>query len=93
MSFLKKLFGGTEGGAPAKPVLETDHNGYNIQATPIKEDGQFRVCAMISKEVDGESRQHKLVRADVCTSSNEAAEIAVRKSKQMIDEQGDRIFG
>jgi hypothetical protein len=93
MSFLKKLFGGSgKASAPAKPVEEVEYKGFQIATTPIDEGGQFRVCALISKEVDGETKTHKLIRADMCASAEEASTIAVRKAQQMIDEQGTRIL-
>ena len=93
MSFLKKLFGGGDKtSSTAKPVEEVDYKGFHIATTPIDEVGQFRVCAMVTKEVDGEMKTHKLIRADMCTSAQEASTIALRKAQQMIDEQGERIF-
>ena len=91
MSFLKKLFGGGSGGAE-KPVAEIDYNGFKIASTPMKEGGQFRVCAMIRKGNNGEAKEHRLIRADVCGSAEDASDIAIRKAKQMIDERGDGIF-
>ncbi len=97
MSFLKKLFGGGGGsgepGGGAKPVAEVTHDGFQIATTPIEEGGQFRVAAMISKEVGGEVKSHRLIRADMCGSAEEASDIALRKAKMMIDEQGERILG
>ncbi|MCR4267883.1 HlyU family transcriptional regulator [Nitratireductor sp. ZSWI3] len=97
MSFLKRLFGG--GGQPGqaagegKPVGEAvEHKGYSIQPTPFAEGGQFQTCALIWKEIDGVRREHRLVRADRFPSADLAAEHAVRKGRQVIDEQGDRIF-
>ena len=58
---------------------------------PISEGGQFRVHALITKEMDGEMREHKLIRADMCASQQEAADLAIFKSKQMIDQLGDGI--
>lgn len=94
MSFLKKLFGGGDK-APSmvKPVEEVDYKGFQIATTPMDEGGQFRVCAIISKDVDGEMKTHKLIRADLCASAEEASTIALRKAQQMIDEQGVRILG
>ncbi|EIM76845.1 hypothetical protein A33O_04528 [Nitratireductor aquibiodomus RA22] len=48
---------------------------------------------MIWKEVDGVRREHRLVRADRFPSADLAAEQAIRKGRQVIDEQGDQIFG
>lgn len=94
MSFLKKLFGGGGGSSSgaAKPVEEADYKGFQIATTPMDEGGQFRVCALISKDINGETKTHKLIRADMCSTSEEASTIAMRKAKQMIDEQGERIF-
>jgi len=92
MSFLKKLFGGG-GSKTAGPHEEAEYKGFQIETTPMPEGGQFRVCAMIRKEVDGDVKEHTLIRADVCGSADEASEIAMRKSRQIIDEQGERIFG
>ncbi len=98
MSFLKRLFGG--GGASdgtadtGKPVGEAvDHNGFRIVATPYKTDGQFQTCGVISKSVDGVVKEHRFVRADRFSSADEAADMAIRKGQQIVNEQGDRLFG
>lgn len=94
MSFLKKLFGGGDKSPDsAGTVEESEYKGFQIVTTPINEGGQFRVCAMISKDVDGEMKTHKLIRADMCSTKEEASTIAMRKSQQMIDEQGERVLG
>ncbi len=92
MSFFKKLFGG--GGAPAMPkaVKSVEHKGFTIEAKPYKEGGQFQLAGVISKEIDGVRKEHRYVRADRFTSIDEAAEIALVKGRQIIDEQGEKIF-
>ncbi len=89
MSFLKKLFGGGGGDAEA-PTSE--HEGYRITLTPIKEGDTYRVCALIEKEVNGETLRHELVRADTIQGLEAAQAASLRKAKQAIDEQGERIF-
>lgn len=94
MSFLKKLFGGgSDGGGGPSLGDPIGHEGFSIFPTPMEEGGQFRVCALIRKEIEGEIHEHKLIRADICASSQEAADMSVRKARQMIDERGDRLFG
>lgn len=96
MSFLKKLFGGGNGasaGSGIQPVAETSHEGFQILTTPIEEGGQFRVCALVRKEIDGALMEHRLIRADICSTVDEASDIAIRKAQQMIDERGEGIFG
>ncbi len=97
MSFLKRLFGGGETGAPAagepKPVGQAvEHDGFTIQATPYKAEGQFQTCGVISKMIDGVARQHRFVRADRFSSETEAADMALKKGQQIVNEQGDRVF-
>ncbi len=94
MSFFSKLFGGGKPAEPKTPktIAEADHNGFHIATAPMDEGGQFRVSALITKEVDGEMKSHRLIRADVCSSAQEASDMAMRKAKQIIDEQGERIL-
>ena len=68
------------------------HEGYKIVATPRTEDGGFRLCAQISRDIEGETKTHKMVRADIFPDRQGAVDGAYRKAKQMIKEQGDRIF-
>ena len=94
MSFLKRLFGGgksDDAGSNDGPTIE--YEGFLVRSTPQNEGGQFRLCGIISKEVEGELRQHKLIRADILPSADEAHEACFRKARQVIDEQGDRLLG
>jgi hypothetical protein len=97
MSFLKRLFGGGGGArqeeaAPASGK-EIEHNGFTIRATPFKAEGQFQCCGVVTKEIDGALKEHRFIRADRFTSLEEAADCALRKGRQLVDEQGERIFG
>ncbi|MEO1199096.1 MAG: HlyU family transcriptional regulator [Pseudomonadota bacterium] len=94
MSLFKKLFGGGPGGSnkPDGPFAEEAYEGYRVLVTPIPEGSQFRLAATIEKDVDGEVKQHRLIRADVLPSKEAAAEAAIRKARQLIDSQGDALF-
>ncbi|RYH08415.1 HlyU family transcriptional regulator [Tropicimonas sp. IMCC6043] len=89
MSLFSKLFGGGSGG---QPEPET-YSGFRIFPDPIKEAGGFRVAARIEKDVDGETLNHQLIRADVCSSEDQAREISLAKAQALIDERGDALFG
>lgn len=92
MSLLKRLFGG--GAAPKQPdAAPVDYEGFRIIPDPVSEDGGYRLAARIEAEVDGETKVHHLIRADVIRDRDEAVSAAVRKAKQMIDTQGARLFG
>ena len=92
MSILKWLFGGGKSATADAPQASVEHDGYTITPTPISEGGQYRLCGVISKNIDGELREHRLIRADLLPTINEANEFTIRKAKQAIKEQGDRIF-
>jgi hypothetical protein len=97
MSFLKKLFGiggGGEAGVGEPEASEAqDYKGFTIRATPFKADGQYQTCAVITKEVGGATKEHRLIRADRFAALDAAVDVSLRKARQMIDEQGDRLFG
>ena len=96
MSFLKSLFGRRGGDAPAGPakaLKEAEHAGFLIRAEPFQEGGQYQTAGSIVKVVDGETKTHRFVRADRFSNAEDAADHALRKGRQIIDEQGDRLFG
>lgn len=94
MSFLKALFGGgkSEGGAPAKAASQEDYKGFTIKATPTAIGGEHQLAGSIEKQVGGELKTYKFVRADRLSSRDEAASRAIDKGRQLIDEQGDKLF-
>lgn len=89
-----KLFGGGgEGGAPASEAGEpVEHEGYTIVPEPIREGGQYRTAGRIRREIDGEMREVRFIRADNSTDRQGAMDHSVRKGMQIIAEQGTRIF-
>lgn len=94
MSFLKKLFGGGKSGdaAPSGPVKQIEYNGFVIAATPYKEGGQWQTCGTVSKAIGGETREHRFIRADRFADEGAAADHAIMKGQQIVDQTGDRIF-
>ena len=97
MSLLKRLFGigggGDAGPEEAATAGEQEYKGFLIRAVPFKADGQYQTCAVLSKEVGGQAREHRLIRADRFASLDDAVDVSFRKARQMIDEQGERLFG
>lgn len=91
MSLFSKLFGGG-GGKPAAPET-IDYNGFRITPEPMEAEGGFRLAARIEAEIDGETKTHHLIRADIIRDHDQACEAAIFKARQMIDQQGARIFG
>lgn len=94
MSFWKKLFGGGGSAVREEPAGEpVEHKGFTIRATPFSEGGQYQTSGVITKEIDGEVKEHRFIRADRFPSKEDAADVSLRKARQIIDEQGERIFG
>jgi hypothetical protein len=84
MSILSRLFGG--GSTPGPEP--TDHKGFAITPQPQREGNGWRIGALIEKD----GRTHHLIRADMLNDREAADQASVGKAKQMIDEQGDRLF-
>lgn len=95
MSFLKSLFGlgggESSGGSPAA-TKEAEHKGFIIRAMPYKDGGQYQTAGTISKEIGGEMKEYKFVRADRFSTIEEAADLSLSKGRQIIDEQGEKMF-
>jgi len=92
LSSLKGLFsGGAIDNEPAEEAIE--HNGFMIIPAPIKEGGQFRVGATITKGEGEEQQIHNFIRSDLIASRDECINITVRKAKMTVDQLGDKIFG
>ena len=53
---------------------------------------KLKEAGVIRKEVGGELKEHRFVRADTHASAEAANDFAVIKARQIIDEQGERIF-
>jgi hypothetical protein len=97
MSFLKRLFGlgGGGGEAPAKPEAEApaiECAGHVIRATPYKDGGQWQLCGLISKTIDGVAREHRFVRADRFADRDTAIEMAFVKGRLIVEQLGDRLY-
>ncbi|MBZ9853275.1 hypothetical protein LB566_05655 [Mesorhizobium sp. CA13] len=98
MSFLKRLFGGGGGDEAAEPksaapAKQVEHKGFTISATPYKADGQYQTCGVVSKDVDGVLKEHRFIRADRFAGLDDAVDISIKKGIQLVDEQGERMFG
>ena len=86
MAWFSKLFGGS---AAAKPAPSETYKDFAITPQPQKDASGWRIAALIEK--DGKSYQ--LIRADVLNDHEAAIAASVSKAKQVIDEQGERLFG
>jgi hypothetical protein len=99
MSLFKSLFGrrspSDEGTPPAagKSVKQIEYGDFVIHAAPFRAAGQFQTAGFIEKTIAGTRKEHRFIRADRFGSLDEAADFALGKGRQIVDEQGDRMFG
>jgi hypothetical protein len=93
MSFFKKLFGGKADAGAAVSAASEDYAGFTLVAVPYKVEGGYQLSGIISKEIDGAVKEHRFVRADRLPSLDEAGQFTLRKARQLVDEQGEKLFG
>lgn len=94
MSLFKKLFGGTGQApqVPAGPDGEEEYKGYSIRARLMKAGSEYGLAGEVAKEIGGETKTHRFIRADRFTDKDSAVAATLRKGRQLVDEQGDRLF-
>jgi hypothetical protein len=92
LSLWKSLFGSGRKRS-AETASKAEHKGFTIEARPYQEGGQYQTAGLISKDVDGVRKEHRFVRADRFTTLDDAVEFCLSKGRQIVDEQGDRLFG
>jgi hypothetical protein len=83
--------GGTTGqDEPAAEAVE--YKGFRIRPAPYSATGGFQTAGVIEKDFETGPKEHRFVRAETHPSKDDAAAFAIAKGKQIIDEQGDRVF-
>ena len=91
--FLKGLFAGGGKAAAEPPRGESvAYKDYTITPVAQRSGAQFLTSGIITKEFPDGPKEHRFIRADTHPSADDAASFAIQKGKQIIDEQGDRIF-
>lgn len=95
VSFLKSLFGklSAAGSAPEREGDGVEYHGYMIHPAPYAEAGQFQTAGRFVKVFDNGPKEHRFVRAEKHPSREDAETFSLTKARQIIDEQGDRMFG
>lgn len=95
MSFFKKLFGGGSAGAEPegdKVMGEESYKGFVIKAIEMKAGGELQLAGLIEKEIDGELKSYRYIRAERMASREDLVSLALMKGRQIIDEQGEQIY-
>lgn len=95
-SFFSKLFGFSGGSdKQAEPAAGKAENYADcvIRATPMREGAQYRLAGVIEKTMpDGATKVRNFIRADLFSSEQDAVDSALRKGRQIVDEQRSALF-
>jgi hypothetical protein len=92
---LKQIFSrlGSQGaGATGPAVTPVEYKGYRIRPEPYRTQDHYQTAGTIEKITPEGVRAHRFVRADTYHSREDAIAFTITKAKQIIDQQGDRIF-
>jgi len=78
-------------------IRRTESNGRRIQGLPdqagaVQDERAVSDCRVIEKDFPDGVKEHRFIRAETHQSLDSAIELALAKGKQIIDQQGDRIF-
>ncbi|WP_306118306.1 MULTISPECIES: HlyU family transcriptional regulator [unclassified Roseitalea] len=95
--FLKRLFGGGEGEAPARDETtdrapDEEYKGVAIHAAPAQEGSQWRLAGTLTRTVDGEAITRRFMRADLVPSRDQAVAASLDKARLIIDQNGDSLW-
>jgi hypothetical protein len=91
-SWFGRLAGGGAGTAPEAAGEPVEYKGYRIRPAPYSAEGGYQTAGVIEKDGESGPREHRFVRAERHPSKDEALAFSVAKAKQIIDQQGERIF-
>jgi hypothetical protein len=95
-SLLSRIIGALTGNSAEPEIPQrgepVTYEGLSICAAPIKEGSQWRLSGVIIKQGDEVDLERSFTRADVFYTRAEAESFSVRKGKQIIDEQGSKLF-
>jgi len=92
MSFWSAVFGGNSARTEKAPD-PVEYKGFIIRAAPFKSESQYQTAGIVEREIGGARKEHRFVRADAFASYDDAVNFTLGKARQMIDLQGERLFG
>jgi hypothetical protein len=93
MSFLSSLFGKLAPAQAEKAAAPVEYKGFIIRPAPFKSEGQYQTAGTIEREIGGVHKEHRFIRADAFASFDDAVTFTLSKARQMVDLQGERVFG
>ena len=92
-AIFRALWNRLVGGGTDAEEEAIEYNGYRVRPAPYGRMGQYQTCDVVTKEIGGEIKEHRFIRAEMHPTREAATSFSIAKAKQLIDEQGDRLFG
>ena len=92
MGLFSRLFGGASKEQAKAEVEPIEYKGFLIYQEAQPEGGQYRISGRITKEFEGQIKEHRFIRSDVLSSESDANEFMLKKAQMFIDQMGDNIF-
>jgi len=78
--------------APQSRSAPEAYKDFMIRPAPRREGSQWLTAGVISKDGPDGRREAEFVRSDMFASRDDAEACALVKARQIIDEQGERLF-
>lgn len=90
--FFQRATSGVVTDTPKPRTAAEAYKDFMIQPRPRKEGNQWLTAGVITKEGPEGLREAEFIRSDMFASQDDAEACALAKGRQIIDEQGDRVF-
>ena len=90
MGLFSRIFG-----TPPKQevtIESVEYKSFLIYPNSERDGSQFRIAGTITKEINGEIKEHRFIRSDVISNKSDADKLMVHKSKMLIDQMNESIF-
>ena len=87
-----RLTAATGAATDGPPIPAVEYKGYRIRPAPYLANSQYQTAGSIEKDTPEGLKEHTFIRADTYASRDDAITFTISKAKQIIDQQGDRIF-
>ncbi len=89
---LTRLATGGAGASDGPAIAAVEYKGYRIRPAPYRSKDQYQTAGIIEKDTPEGVKEHRFVRADTYHGRDDAIAFTISKAKQIIDQQGDRMF-
>ena len=91
-TFWQRVAGGSGGAAQDVAIDPVEYGGYRIRPAPYPAGAGYQTAGVIEKDFADGVEEHRFVRAETHPSRDDAVAFSITKAKQIIDQQGDRMF-